>query len=240
MSAIFNRVKNALSDETNSTVSIRDDESFGHKFIAICDNLFTAISHPISSCLVEHQSKGAFDDPNNPNEQQVLTTTLWDNRRAFDARMVELPYEFIPSGLVALFDSKAVPKGEPIKMLLGACELGYPYSASGVGICVAVVIHKAGKFDGGVNPITEEPIVEAPQGQGTPCMVGWADMSLIDPIGQAADAKSWLSSVAFTVDQITGGARNNFSPQPQVEEPMDDQRLARIAKLNGVDGLNTA
>ena len=227
--------KHIGGDTTERTVSIRDDESHAETLLRILTNLFIAISHPVSSCLVASQSRGQYGNPDVPNEQSELTSRLWAARKTHGKGMIEIPPEHAEP-LDAFFSSDVLPKGsEPEKILLGTCELGDPYSATGVGICLAVVVQKPVKWSKTIDPKTELPVVtEGPTSQGTPVMIGWADMALIDPIGQSAEADDWLNSVGYAVHQVTGGQRANQMPDNTGDEPMDEERIARLRRANGV------
>lgn len=227
--------KHIGGDTTERTVSIRDDESHAETLLRILTNLFIAISHPVASCLVASQSRGQYGNPDVPNEQSELTSRLWAARRSHGKGMIDIPPEHAEP-LDAFFSSDILPAGsEPEKILLGTCELGDPYSATGVGICLAVVVQKPAKWVGVVDPRTGEAVViDGPPSEGKPVMIGWADMALIEPIGQSAQADDWLSSVGYAVHQVTGGQRANQMPDDTGDEPMDEERIARLRRANGV------
>ena len=231
-----------MSDQTERTSSVRDDESNSETLYRILSNLLTAISHPVSSALISAQSRGQYGNDDAPNEQSALTSLLWSNRRILGKTMCEIGHE-ISEPLDTFFSSSLVPAGStPEKILLGLCSLGDPYVLSEeTGICLAVVVNKPHQWANTTDPSTGEPVViDGPQHESKPVMIGWADAALLDPIGSATmqddecPAEAWLNSVRYQVYKVTGGQRANTQPDFTGDEPMDEERLIRLRKANGV------
>ena len=236
-----------MSDQTERTSGMLDDESYKDSLFRILKNLFVALSNPVSSVLVENQSKGQYGNDEAPDEQAALTSLLWSNRRIHGVGMTDIEAS-ISEPLDSFFDSDLMPPGSvPEKILLGVCHLGDPYVISNdAGICVAVVTNKPHQWADTIDPKTEKPVViDGPKLKSTPIMIGWADIALIDPIGSAEmqdnerAAEAWLNSVKYTVFKVTGGRKANTQNDNTGDEPMDETRLDRLRRANGVHGLST-
>ena len=64
-----------MSDQTERTSGMLDDESYKDSLFRILTNLLAAISHPISSALVENQSKGQIGNDEAPNLRRCSGAT---------------------------------------------------------------------------------------------------------------------------------------------------------------------
>ena len=99
-----------MSDQTERTSGMLDDESYKDSLFRILSNLFVALASPVSSCLVENQSKGQYGNDEAPDEQAALTSLLWNNRKTHGVGMTDIEAS-ICEPLDSFFESKVIPAG---------------------------------------------------------------------------------------------------------------------------------